>query len=453
MSTPSAPTWPHPHPPELLGKATRKSVVAALEAHVAVSGGTPLRRALSEALGRSRGLGGQERRFTALAVRELSRHLRLLDLALKLLGHPPGKGLLIQDRALLRMGIWRRLFCGAAADKIRAELSLPGPLRPRTVDDSVVAEIVERPLPPFPQQALAVTQMATRHSLPGWLAERLAALLPQEDLDAAFGALNREAPIQLRVRPGVEPEGVRRALAAEDVEVDPVEGLPDAWVVRGVGHRVFETRPMRAGQLQVQDVGSQLIVALCGTPGELEGRGVADLCAGAGGKTLALADRVGRGGRVYAADASARRLADARDRVRRLGLRQVRFEPQVPLGEVTVALIDAPCSGVGSLSREPDVRWSLTPDRVTGLTRLQDRLLEETGRALPSGGVMVYATCSLFREENEARVEAFLSGHPDFCLEPPGARVPERFVTGDVLRVWPHQAPGGGFFAARLRRS
>src|SRR5690606_19888336 len=155
-----------------------------------------------------------------------------------------------QDRALLRMGIWRRLFCGAAADKIRAELSLPGPLRPRTVDDSVVAEIVERPLPPFPQQALAVTQMATRHSLPGWLAERLAALLPRAELGGAFAALGGEAPVQLRVGPGVEPGGVRRPLAAEDVEVDPVEGLPDAWVVRGLGHRVFETPPMGGGQRQ-----------------------------------------------------------------------------------------------------------------------------------------------------------------------------------------------------------
>ena len=453
MSIPPSLTWPSPHPPELVGKATRKSVVAALEAHVAVVKGTPLRRALSEALGRSRNLGGQERRFTALAVRELSRHLRLLDLALKLLGHPPGKGLLVQDQAILRMAIWRRLFCGAAPDKIRAELSLPGPLRPRTVNDEVVGTIVEDALPPLPEKGDALTRTATRHSLPGWLAERLAAFLPEAAWAEAFAALNRESPIQLRLRPGVDPETVRTALATEGVEVDPVEGLPDAWVVRGVGHRVFETRPMRAGQLQVQDVGSQLIVALCGTPEELEGRQVADLCAGAGGKTLALADRVGSSGRVYAADASARRLSDARDRVRRLNLRQVRFESEVPLDEVAVALIDAPCSGVGSLAREPDVRWTLIPDRVAELSRIQDRLLEETARSLPSGAAMVYATCSLLREENEDRVEAFLSRHPEFSLEAPGPRVPQRFVTEHVLRVWPHQAPGGGFFAARLRRA
>ena len=445
-------SWPTPHPPELLGKASRRAATAALEAHVAVVKGEPLRRALGNALAADEKLGGQERRFVALAVRELSRHMRLLDLALRLVGHPPSKLVMVQDQVLLRYAAWRRLFGGVDWARLRNEIGLPGPIRPRTVLDAALREVADAPLPPLPQDGSRLAALATRHSLPRWLSERLAEEAPEEEWGPLFEALNREAPIQLRVRDGREPSEVREALAAEEVQTRPVDGVPRALVVEGSGHRVFDTAPMKQHALQVQDVGSQLIVALCGSAEELRGRTVADVCAGAGGKTLALADLVGRQGRVLAADASKRRLQDARERARRLRLDQVSFPFPLRLEQVDVALIDAPCSGIGSLSREPDARWSLSPDRIEELAEIQDELLRETAGKLRPGAVMVYATCSLLREENEARVEAFLAESPEWRLESADGRVPEVHVREGFLRVMPHRAGGGGFFAARLVR-
>src|SRR5690606_5629649 len=105
----------------------------------------------------------------------------------------------------------------------------------------------------------------------------------------------------------------------------------------------------------------------------------------------------------------------------------------------------APCSGIGSLAREPDARWSLSADRIEELTEIQDQLLDETAAALGPGAVMVYATCSLLREENEDRVEAFLERSPLWRLESASGRVPEAHVREGYLRVFPHRAGGGGF--------
>jgi 16S rRNA (cytosine967-C5)-methyltransferase len=167
------------------------------------------------------------------------------------------------------------------------------------------------------------------------------------------------------------------------------------------------------------------------------GMTVVDYCAGAGGKTIALADAVGPTGRVYAWDESAKRLAEARRRVGELRLRHVSF-PQAPrLDLARLVLVDAPCSGTGTLGREPDQKWKLTAKRVKELAATQLSILETVGPAVPSGCVIVYATCSLLKEEDEDVVAAFLARNPTFHLE-------------RTLRTWPQAIPGGGFFGARL---
>jgi 16S rRNA (cytosine967-C5)-methyltransferase len=185
------------------------------------------------------------------------------------------------------------------------------------------------------------------------------------------------------------------------------------------------------------DLGSQLIVAMCSGPV------VVDYCAGAGGKAIALADRVAK---VIAHDASKRRLEEARKRSHRFGQRNVTFPKDVRVAEADLVLLDAPCSGSGSLAREPQLKWKITEQTVKEFAARQSALLDEVSAAK----AIVYATCSVLREENEAVVEAFLRRHPRFAVEPAKGRVPERYCEGPYLRVWPQRAEGGGFFAARL---
>ena len=193
---------------------------------------------------------------------------------------------------------------------------------------------------------------------------------------------------------------------------EPVELAPDAVRIADSSHRVFETKVMKSGRLQVQDVGSQLIAEVCRPPGgSLEGRIVADVCAGAGGKTLALADMVGASGRVLAGDRSRRRLAQARERVRELSVRNVAFPHPLPLSEAEVLLVDAPCSGTGSLGREPDQKWKLNPKAITDFQSTQLALLEEVAKEARPGSLIVYATCSLLPEENDEVVRGFLAKH------------------------------------------
>lgn len=429
-----------------LGRPSRSAATAALNAHLSVLKGEPLRLSLSNALKEQKNLGGQERRFAALATRELSRHMRVLDMAAKLLGHSPSDWALKEDQVLVRYVLWRRLFTEGTPQKILAEAKLPGPLRPRSVKDSVLelminGELVEPQLPEDPVERAAVVR-----SFPNWLASKLSERVPVGEVDALLGALNQEPSLVLRARPPGTREKLIEALNAEGVEAEALPQQPDALRVTDVGNKIFETRPMKTGRLQVMDLGSQLIAALCGATAEST---IADVCAGAGGKSLMLADHAAR---VFAGDISKRRLQDARDRAAELRVRNVSFPAELPLSMVDVALVDAPCSGIGALSREPDQKWKLNPKAITEFSRKQAAILEQTAKKLRTSAVLVYATCSLLREENEAIVESFLSSHPDFVLEPAEQFVAKEATANGYLMSLPHRISGGGFFAARLRR-
>ena len=423
---------------QVSGRPSRAACAAAIKAHVAVLKGEPLRRAIGDTLSspQHEKLGGKERRFVAFAARELSRHQRRLDLVAKAHGWPPSKLQLTEDQAIFRYALWRTVITGATPARALVELALPGPIRPRSLPDAVLAKELARDvqvdLGPTPLE-----QAANRHSFPTWLALAIERCAPPGELEAVLEALNREPFLTLRARPNGTRDELLAALRAAGHDVAPCAEAPDAIRVVEESRAVFESRWMKEGRLQVMDLGSQLLAGLCrAAPGQT----VVDFCAGAGGKTIFLADAVGPTGRVYAHDNSPRRLKEARSRCAELKLRHVSFpvEPRLDLAEIV--LVDAPCSGVGTLGREPDQKWKLNTKAIADFAKTQLGILDELAGKVRPGTVVVYGTCSLLREEDEDVVERFLARHPDFRAD------------GEALRVWPHRVDGGGFFGARLKK-
>ncbi|HNB46217.1 MAG TPA: RsmB/NOP family class I SAM-dependent RNA methyltransferase [Burkholderiaceae bacterium] len=258
-----------------------------------------------------------------------------------------------------------------------------------------------------------------RHNLPAWLAEALRAELGDQ-FWPLVKALLQPAGLDLRVNTfKAKREAVQAALAAEGIATEPTRWSPVG--LRAAGKPTLNrTEVFNRGEVEVQDEGSQLLALLTEAK---RGEMVVDFCAGAGGKTLALGAMMRNTGRLYAFDVSAHRLAALKPRLARSGLSNVypagisheRDERIKRLsGKVDRVLVDAPCSGLGTLRRNPDLKWRQSPEAVAELVAKQTAILNSAARLLKPGGRLVYATCSLLRAENEAVAEAFSAAHPDF---------------------------------------
>ncbi len=415
------------------GRATRAAATQVLEAHVALHKGTPLRAAISNALRKADKLGGQERRFVACAVRELSRHARRIEALQRQAGWPSKKLHLLEDQALLRYALWRRFDTGATTAEIFKEVALPGPIRPRSVPDSVLRAVLETPLtlelPDDPTE-----RAAAQHSFPQWLAEALEKAAPEGELDAVLAALNREPQLTFCVRPPLTPHGLVLELASQGIASKTTALCSHALLLDEDKRQIFETRWVKQGQLFPMDLGSQLIV----DEAQLEtGMHVVDYCAGAGGKAIAMAFRVGNNGWVHAYDNSSKRLLEAKRRCGEMKLVNVSFPKEPRIDAADVVLVDAPCSGVGALSREPDQKWKLTAAKVLEFQKTQIDIVNSVKKKMKTGAVLVYATCSLLSQENEQVIEAVCK---------------DTLSVESQRRIWPHRAESGGFFAARLRK-
>ena len=303
---------------------------------------------------------------------------------------------------------------------------------------------------------------AVRESLPDWLDEKFAAMT---DSDSLVAALNQPAPLDIRVNPlKVSRETVLAAFAegpAARYEPQPTPYSP--WGIRFNGRPSVTRWPaFEKGEIEVQDEGSQILVALMAPR---RGEMIIDFCAGAGGKTLLLGALMRSTGRLYAFDISQARLARAKPRFARSGLSNivpVVIEPSTDQrvkrlrGKAQRVLVDAPCSGLGTLRRNPDLKWRQHPEVIEEFQRLQQSILKEAAACVAPGGRLVYATCSLLPEENEQQVEAFLQANSDFELLDAAVIAQERCpglkVQGPYLQLRPDHHRTDGFFAAVLQR-
>jgi 16S rRNA (cytosine967-C5)-methyltransferase len=287
---------------------------------------------------------------------------------------------------------------------------------------------------------------ADRHSLPDWLTTAIQTARP-DDADALANALNLPGPIFLRANTlRTDRESLARSLVAEGVLTEPGRWAPDCLVVTSVRPNLYGLTAWNEGLFEVQDEGSQLLGALVGAaPGE----DVIDLCAGAGGKTLQLAGQLRNQGRLHAVDADLARLERLRTRASRGSATCVLIHGRSlpPDLRAQRILIDAPCSELGALRRGPDLRWRIDPATFAAHAVTQRNLLETALRHLAPGGLLVYATCTFRREENEDVVLAFEAAHPELRRIRP--TLAEGLVgSDDFLHTWPHLHGTDAFFGS-----
>lgn len=303
---------------------------------------------------------------------------------------------------------------------------------------------------------------AVRFNLPDWLYQRLHAVYGDERLAALVDALQRPAPLDLRVNTlKAERDGVLARLA--EAGLDAKAGAWSPVAIRLEGKPSLSRLDLfTSGAIEVQDEGSQLLAYLLAPK---RGEMVVDFCAGAGGKTLQIGAMMRSQGRLYAFDVSEKRLAKFKPRMARSGLsnvhpQRINDEKDGRLkrlaGKMDRVLVDAPCSGLGTLRRNPDLKWRQSAESVAELVELQKSILNAASKLVRPGGRLVYATCSLLPEENDGVVDVFLSEHPEFSIVPASAILEKQGVVlagaGDRLYVDPVAHHCDGFFAAALER-
>ena len=302
---------------------------------------------------------------------------------------------------------------------------------------------------------------AVAADVPDWLWARLGDALGDAERAALTRAWQAPAPLDLRVNTiRTTRDAARAALAASGIDATPTPYSPLG--LRVAARTALAQHPLLVdGSLEIQDEGSQLVGYLV-APRRTDM--VADFCAGAGGKTLLLGALMRSHGRLYAFDIVEKRLANLKPRLARSGLSNV--HPQLLAsgrdtkikrlaGKLDRVLVDAPCTGFGTLRRNPDLKWRHAESAVAELAQKQRTILANAATLVKPGGRLVYATCSVLPEENEDVVAAFLAAHPDFTEGNAAAELARAGIaldTGPQLRLFPHRHACDGFFAAILER-
>lgn len=306
---------------------------------------------------------------------------------------------------------------------------------------------------------LAPAEMPLRERVecPEWAWPGLLAALGEDGVEKELAAMLGQAPLDLRVNTiKSSRDAALKQLQDDGFDAHAGKIAPDA--IRVFGRPQILQHPLyRDGVIEIQDEGSQM-VAIAADP--KPGQQVADFCAGAGGKTLALGAIMNNKGRIVAMDVSAGRLQGAKERFKRAGLHNIETRELTSerdkyvkrhVGYFDVLLIDAPCSGTGTWRRDPDKRFRQLGPNLPELVALQKNILDSASRMVKPGGRMVYATCSLLPEENETQVQDFLAAHNDFTLLPAHTQ-PGLNAQGDYLKLSPATHDTDGFFAAVLQR-
>jgi len=355
----------------------------------------------------------------------------------------------------LRLGAYQLAFSSrvpqhAAVDESVRLASSYGSRKAAPFVNAVLRHIAREPeTPRLPGRDAPVAYLMTTLSHPRWLARRYLERLGLEDAEARCKIHNEPPPLYVRVTAGASVSEVRARLDSHGVGSELVDDVPRALRITDGGLR--DSPPFLEGLVYIQDAGAQLVAQIVAPePGAV----VLDMCAAPGGKSLSLADQVGPAGSVIALDRRPPRAALVRTMTTRHRVRNVHVAVadagSLPLAaKFERVLLDAPCSSIGTLQRNPDIKWRVVPDDLAAHNRAQLTLLREGAGRLTGNGRLIYATCSSEPEENEDVVSAFLEGNPGFEVEPQEGR----FARADgAIQTRPERDRMDGYFACVLRR-
>ena len=406
-------------------------------------------------------LGATDRALAMEMTYGALRQRRLLDRWLDHCGAVPAQRQPPTLRWLLHLGLYQLLFAQRIPEGVAVSSSVElakahglGGLA--AVVNGILRAVVRcrerQEEPPLPRQATA--RLAARHSLPDWLAALLLQWLPEEEAEAFATLANRPPHLDLRVnRLQATVADVQAAWTAVDQPLLPIamasQGLQ---LSQGVGAMARQPG-YGTGQWSVQDRAAQLVAPLLQPqPGHL----VVDMCAAPGGKATHMAELMDDQGRIIAVDRSAGRLRRLQHNARRLGLRSIRTRcadaralPHLH-GCADRVLLDAPCSGLGTLARHACARWRLSPAAIAELQALQRQLLHEALQLVRPGGRLVYATCTVHPGENQDQISHLIDHHPHWRQCPLPAPLQRLCGHNTQLQLWPQRHGCDGFFAVAL---
>ncbi len=392
-------------------------------------------------------IGSHERRFIGEVLFGMVRHLRRVDAALER-GRKAKKSPKDLER-LLALLVLEKLLEPSSAARVERDLDWA---QVATIDDAIAKE--RRP----------VARIALGASFPDWLAERFVADWGDR-AEAIALALNQRAPMTVRANTLVTTrDDLRDDLAKAEIETRVGTWSDTALYVESRTN-LFTLDAFKRGALEVQDEGSQLLAELATGGLATDKPIVVDLCAGAGGKTLAIAARLGNKGRLIASDVDERKLDELKKRARRATVSTVQAlhlddgrwprELDALRGKADVVFVDAPCSGIGALRRNPEARWRLRDADLATFAKKQREILDGAFQLCAPGGRIVYATCTLVSVENQSVVTDYMAAHPELATVPIasvlGPRA-EAFADGDAFVSRPDTHGTDGFFARVLQR-
>ncbi|MEH2261766.1 16S rRNA (cytosine(967)-C(5))-methyltransferase [Nostoc sp.] len=305
-----------------------------------------------------------------------------------------------------------------------------------------------------------VERLGILHSFPDWIIQVWLEQLDFEETEQLCEWMNQSPTIDLRINPlRTSIEEVEAALQSVGILVKRIPHLPQALRFIGNTGSIQKLPGFKEGWWTIQDSSAQLVSHLLDPqPDEV----IIDVCAAPGGKTTHIAELMADKGKIWACDRTSSRLRKLQENSQRLNLQSIQMytgdSRQFNQFQNTAdrVLLDAPCSGLGTMHRHADARWRQTPESVRELSVLQKELLTHTSTFVKPGGVLVYATCTLHPAENEEVISAFLAESPDWQIESPGGfELPEfvRSTPQGWFKVWPHQQDMDGFFIVRLRKT
>ncbi|MEM7769891.1 MAG: 16S rRNA (cytosine(967)-C(5))-methyltransferase [Cyanobacteria bacterium P01_A01_bin.37] len=457
----------------------KESRQAALSALLSIEKGMFADEALHRELAQA-ALTPTDRNFVTELVYGITRRRRTLDELIQQLSTSKGDRPPRLIHLILRLGLYQLRYLNQVPDSAAVNTSVELAKNNRLGGLSGFVNGVLRAYARRRETALSlpsdpVARLGIHHSYPDWIIQvwrdQLASTQRETshasetsherdegDLDALCHWFNQPPSIDLRVNiRQTSVEHVRDALNEQGIQTDVLLGAPQSIRLQQHCGAIQSLPGYDAGWWTVQDGSAQFVSHLLDPqPGEI----VIDACAAPGGKTTHLAELMDDCGTVWACDRNAKRLKRVQENMTRLNLTSIQLlaqdmrSPQSDLPLADRVLVDAPCSGLGTLHRHADARWRQSPDRITELAVLQQELLTRAAQQVKPEGTLVYATCTLHPQENEAIVQTFLEHHPQWAIAPVAPESPlARFQTSaGWLTIWPHHHNLDGFFMARFRQ-